>query len=48
MVTAILLGQGLICLVLSLWPSCLGLELDATLMVRALQRNYGMPGQVNY
>lgn len=34
-----------ICLLITLWPQCMGLDLDETEMVRALQGSYGVPGK---
>lgn len=28
-----------------MWPQCLGLNLDETIMVKALQGSYGIPGK---
>lgn len=34
-----------ICLIITMWPQCLGLNLDETTMVKALQGSYGVPGK---
>lgn len=33
------------CLIITMWPQCLGLNLDETIMVKALQGSYGVPGK---
>ena len=44
LVLGLLLIEFAICLVIILWPQCLGLNLDTTEMVRRLQGYYGVPG----
>lgn len=41
----LLLIEFSICLMITIWPQCLGLNLDETLMVKVLQANYGVPGK---
>ncbi|ALC41121.1 Tsp68C [Drosophila busckii] len=47
-VVVLLLAESVICLAITLWPHCLGISLDEELMVKALQRNYGVPGQEQF
>lgn len=44
-VLLLLLIEFSICLMITLWPQCLGLNLDASVMVRVLQAGYGVPGK---
>ena len=37
-----------ICLTITLWPQCLGLNLDQTVMVKTLQSSYGVPGREQF
>ena len=37
-----------ICVLITLWPQCLGLKLNATQMVKVLQGSYGVPGFEQY
>lgn len=34
-----------VCLLITLWPQCLGLNLDESIMVKVLQGSYGVPGK---
>lgn len=47
-VVVLLLAESIICLAITLWPHCLGISLDEAQMVKALQRNYGVPGQEQF
>ncbi|XP_032596996.1 uncharacterized protein LOC6568824 [Drosophila grimshawi] len=47
-VVVLLLAESVICLAITLWPHCLGISLDEAQMVKALQRNYGVPGQEQF
>lgn len=44
-VLLLLLIEFSICVIITFWPQCLGLNLDEPLMVKALQANYGVPGK---
>ncbi len=37
-----------ICVVVTIWPNCLGLNLNVTRMVKLLQGNYGVPGNEQF
>uniref|UniRef100_U5EX76 Putative tetraspanin n=1 Tax=Corethrella appendiculata TaxID=1370023 RepID=U5EX76_9DIPT len=37
-----------VCLMITAWPACLGLNLDENIMVKALQGSYGVPGQEQF
>lgn len=41
----LLLIEFSVCLMLSLWPHCLGTAMDESAMVKALQGGYGVPGR---
>lgn len=43
-VLSLLLVEFSVCLMITLWPHCVGLDLDETKMVKELQGNYGVPG----
>lgn len=43
-VMLLLLIEFSACLMITLWPQCLGLNLDASVMVKVLQAGYGVPG----
>lgn len=45
LVLSLLLLEFAICLLITLWPQCLGLNLDEAVMERALQGSYGVPGR---
>lgn len=45
MVLLLLLIEFSVCLMITLWPQCLGLSLDASVMVKVLQAGYGVPGK---
>ncbi|XP_030383185.1 tetraspanin-12 [Scaptodrosophila lebanonensis] len=47
-VVVLLLAESVVCLAITLWPHCLGISLDETQMVKALQANYGIPGQEQF
>ncbi|XP_034478740.1 uncharacterized protein LOC117784981 [Drosophila innubila] len=47
-VVVLLLAESVICLAITLWPHCLGISLDEGQMIKALQRNYGVPGQEQF
>ncbi|EDW77160.1 uncharacterized protein Dwil_GK22078 [Drosophila willistoni] len=47
-VVILLLAESVICLAITLWPHCLGISLDEKQMVKALQGNYGVPGQEQF
>ncbi|GAB0090175.1 Tetraspanin [Sergentomyia squamirostris] len=47
-VLILLLIEFGICLLITLWPQCMGLDLDETEMVRALQGSYGVPGREQF
>lgn len=47
-VISLLLTEFGVCLLITMWPHCLGLNLDATAMVKSLQRNYGLSGQEQF
>ncbi|XP_055694107.1 tetraspanin-11 [Lutzomyia longipalpis] len=47
-VLVLLLIEFGICLLITLWPQCMGLDLDETEMVRALQGSYGVPGKEQF
>uniref|UniRef100_A0A1A9Z0H7 Tetraspanin n=1 Tax=Glossina pallidipes TaxID=7398 RepID=A0A1A9Z0H7_GLOPL len=47
-VVILLLAESVICLAVSLWPHCLGISLDETKMVKALQGNYGVSGKEQF
>lgn len=44
-VLILLIAEFGICLTITMWPQCLGLNLDETVMVKALQGTYGVPGK---
>lgn len=44
-VLILLLLEFSCCLLVTMWPQCLGLTLDETLMVKVLQGSYGVPGK---
>lgn len=44
-VMLLLLIEFSVCLMITLWPQCLGLNLDASIMVKVLQAGYGVPGK---
>ncbi|XP_065367530.1 uncharacterized protein Tsp68C [Calliphora vicina] len=47
-VVVLLLAESVVCLAITLWPHCLGISLDETKMVKALQGNYGVPGREQF
>ncbi|XP_075168673.1 tetraspanin 68C [Haematobia irritans] len=47
-VVILLLAESVVCLAITLWPHCLGISLDETKMVKALQGNYGVPGREQF
>ncbi|KAH8335115.1 hypothetical protein KR074_009696, partial [Drosophila pseudoananassae] len=47
-VVVLLLTESVVCLAITLWPHCLGISLDESQMVRALQEHYGVPGQEQF
>lgn len=47
-VITLLLFEFAICLMISLWPQCLGLTLNVTAMVKTLQGYYGIPGEEQF
>ncbi|XP_067627009.1 tetraspanin-11 [Eurosta solidaginis] len=47
-VVVLLLAESMVCLAITLWPHCLGISLDETKMVKALQANYGVPGKEQF
>lgn len=44
-VILLLLIEFSICLLITMWPQCLGIMLDESLLVKALQGSYGVPGK---
>lgn len=48
MVLFLLMIKFGLCIVITLWPQCLGLNLNATEMVKILQGSYGVPGFEQY
>lgn len=44
-VLLLLLIEFSVCVIITFWPQCLGLNLDEPLLVKALQANYGVPGK---
>ncbi|XP_017472020.1 PREDICTED: tetraspanin-11 [Rhagoletis zephyria] len=47
-VIVLLLAESMVCLAITLWPHCLGITLDESKMVKALQGNYGVPGKEQF
>ncbi|XP_037950773.1 tetraspanin-8-like [Teleopsis dalmanni] len=47
-VVVLLLAESVACLAITLWPHCLGISLDESKMVKALQGNYGVPGKEQF
>ncbi|XP_005182161.1 tetraspanin-11 [Musca domestica] len=47
-VVVLLLAESVVCLAITLWPHCLGINLDETKMTKALQANYGVPGREQF
>ncbi|XP_053687450.1 CD151 antigen [Sabethes cyaneus] len=43
-ILCLLIAEFGVCLMITAWPQCLGLNLDETAMVKALQGSYGVPG----
>lgn len=48
MVLFLLMVKFSVCIVITIWPQCLGLNLNATEMVKILQAKYGVPGYEQY
>lgn len=48
MVLLLLMIKFALCVVITIWPQCLGLNLNATEMVKILQGSYGVPGFEQY
>jgi Tetraspanin family len=48
LILALLVLEFAICLMITVWPQCLGLNLDETLLVKALQGQYGISGQEQF
>lgn len=44
-VLLLLLFESSFCSIVAVWPQCLGLNLDESVMVKILQSNYGIPGK---
>lgn len=44
----LLLLESAACLAITIWPQCLGLNLDETKMVKAMQGSYGVPGREQF
>ncbi|XP_055918936.1 uncharacterized protein LOC129950980 isoform X2 [Eupeodes corollae] len=47
-VAILLLAESVVCLTLTLWPKCLGISLEESQIVKALQQNYGVPGKEQF
>lgn len=48
LVLILLLIEFSICLIVTLWPQCLGLNVNVSKMVKLLQGNYGVPGHEQF
>lgn len=48
LVLFLLLIKFAVCIVITLWPQFLGLNLNATEMVKIMQGSYGVPGSEHY
>ncbi|XP_063695594.1 tetraspanin-11 [Culicoides brevitarsis] len=47
-VIILLFFEFAICLIITMWPQCLGLTLNTTAMVKTLQGYYGIPGEEQF
>ncbi|XP_052861344.1 CD151 antigen [Anopheles cruzii] len=47
-ILALLIAEFGVCLMITAWPQCLGLNLNETAMVKALQGSYGVPGHEQF
>uniref|UniRef100_A0A182JWN9 Tetraspanin n=1 Tax=Anopheles christyi TaxID=43041 RepID=A0A182JWN9_9DIPT len=47
-ILSLLVAEFGVCLMITAWPQCLGLNLNETAMVKALQANYGVPGNEQF
>lgn len=47
-IMTLLITEFGVCLMITAWPQCLGLNLDETAMVKALQGSYGVPGHEQF
>ncbi|XP_055625082.1 CD151 antigen [Toxorhynchites rutilus septentrionalis] len=47
-IMTLLIAEFGVCLMITAWPQCLGLNLDETAMVKALQGSYGVPGHEQF
>ncbi|KAL9703454.1 hypothetical protein quinque_006972 [Culex quinquefasciatus] len=47
-ILSLLIGEFGVCLMITAWPQCLGLNLDETAMVKVLQGSYGVPGHEQF
>lgn len=48
MILSLLLTKFAICVIIAMWPQCLGLNVSVTEMVRVMQGSYGVPGFEQY
>lgn len=48
LILMLLLFKFAVCIVIAIWPQCLGLNTNATEMVKVLQGSYGVPGMEQY
>lgn len=44
-VLSLLLIEFTFCSMVTIWPQCVGLHMDESLMVKVLQSSYGVPGK---
>lgn len=44
-VLSLLLVEFTFCSMATVWPQCIGLNLDESVMVKVLQSSYGVPGK---
>ncbi|ETN57759.1 tetraspanin [Anopheles darlingi] len=47
-ILSLLIAEFGVCLMITAWPQCLGLNLNETAMVKALQGSYGVPGHEQF
>ncbi|XP_041781616.1 CD151 antigen-like isoform X1 [Anopheles merus] len=47
-ILSLLVAEFGVCLMITAWPQCLGLNLNETAMVKTLQANYGVPGNEQF
>lgn len=48
MIVLLLIGETTVCVLAVFWPNLLGIDVQQTRLVRALQRSYAVPGREQF